>query len=398
MGGPDVEAKIAGAVEEAASIMRKSVPARTVRSIVLFGGYGRGEGGVEVRDDKERPHNNLDFLVVTRGSRTRGHAVLKGRLDSALEPVAERLGIGMDVGIIAERSLRHAPCRVMWYDMRFGHKTVFGDEEFVESLDRFRVDRIMPSDMRDLAVNRGTLLVINDEILARGALSPYARRTVIKHAVKAIIGYGDALLFTLGDYHWSYVERQKLMRESFDVPRGFRAMYDEAMEFRFRPDYSTWEGRNLHGWSEELRGVAEKAHLDAESRRLGLADLDWEGYPAATLSAGIRDVGASITGLAHGFVSLRRSSACPLEGTFTTRLGWRLASPRDRMGIAFPAVAFRPKGSGAREQACRILGAAGPDDAGLRRAFLSAWGRHGDPNFSAVANRLGISLAHGEAG
>ena len=63
-GGPEVEARIRGAVSEAADVMRAVLRPEEYRAVVLLGGYGRGEGGVELRDGEERPHNNLDFLVI----------------------------------------------------------------------------------------------------------------------------------------------------------------------------------------------------------------------------------------------------------------------------------------------------------------------------------------------
>src|SRR5690606_3500364 len=120
------------------------------------------------------------------------------------------------------------PCLVMWFDMRFGHKVLLGDPSFARGLDRFRLSRIEPADVRNLLVNRGTLLVINDLLFdGPGGNDEAARRTALKHAMKAVIGYGDALLYFLGEYDHSYVEKQRRMRIRRDVPAAFRDLYDE---------------------------------------------------------------------------------------------------------------------------------------------------------------------------
>jgi hypothetical protein len=86
-------------------------------------------------------------------------------------------------------------------------------------------------------VNCGTLLLINDLLLEDEVSSLERRRTIIRHVMKGIIGYGDALFYVLGAYHWSYQERQRRMRKQVSVPESFRHLYDEAMEFRFQPSY-----------------------------------------------------------------------------------------------------------------------------------------------------------------
>lgn len=395
-GGDDVETRIAGVVDEVAAVMASGIPDDELRSVVLFGGYGRGEGGVEVTGEGERPHNNLDFLVITRGSGDRKHAALRKRLLHDLEPLSEVHGIGIDVGFMSARCLVRSPCRVMWYDMRHGHKAILGDPDFVGSLERFRLDRILPSDFRSLLVNRGTLLVINDEILARPSPSDTDRRTVIKHAIKAVIGYGDALLFVLGDYHWSYVERQRRMRMSFDLPEDLRDRYEEAMEFRFRPDYSQWVDKDLERWTAGLKDVLRGAHLEAESRRLGCAGLTWEAYPREALAASLTDGLPHPKEAARKVLSLLKSRRFPGKAPLAARLGWRLTTPVNHLAAVFPVVAYHLVDPAMRDLAQRVLGARSNSDADLRRAYLSRWGRLADPNFSLVAKRLGLELDHGE--
>lgn len=389
-GGPEVEARIGTLLAEAAGEVERAVPSGMLRALVLLGGYGRGEGGVEVRDGLEHPHNNLDLLAITRGPAPRS---LKARLDEALAPVAERHGIGLDVGVIADRTLARAPCLVMWYDLRHGHRTLLGDADFVPTLDRFRVDRIVPGDVRDLLVNRGTLLVINDALIARGTLDPGGRRAVVRHAMKAVIGYGDAWLFFRGAYHWSYAERRRRMAARTDAPDALRTLYDRAMAFRFRPEYALFEGLDLPGWCSGIKGALAPVHLDVEARRLGRPGLTWADHPQASLLAALGADLADPRALARKARALL-SGGAPGGAPWTARLAWRLAPPRERLAVLFPPVAYGLGEAPARDLARSVLGAdplRDPDPA--RLAFLARWGRHGDPNFAAAARRLGLSLA-----
>jgi len=394
-GGPEVEARIHDILAEVSTLIAGLTSKSEIRSVVLIGGYGRGEGGVEVVDGVERPHNNLDILLIARGYADRGDEDMRRRVAEAVRPLAARAGIGIDVGVVAAGTLLHSPCRLMWYDMRYGHRTILGDQRYVPSLRRFEADRIPPDEARDLLVNRGTLLVINDEVLARGEPAGEERRVVVRHAVKAIIGYGDALLLSRGAYHWSYEERQRLMSRQAGLPSDLLDLYHRAMEFRFRPDYAAWSGMDLRRWSRELRPALEAIHRRVESWRLGIQSMAWREYPDAALRAGFAWSTLTPREALRRARALLASRACPGRPPFPTALAWRVATARDLIGLAFPVVAFGVADERYRDMAAAAVGSPSGDDAVLRRAFLSAWAVHGDPNFGAVARKLGIDLYAG---
>lgn len=389
-GGDEVEARILDVIREGGEIARATLPQGSWRAVVLMGGYGRGEGGVEITNNTQKPHNNLDFLLITTGKWAKETEKLRRTLNEALRPLSEKAGIGIDAGGISDRALETAPCRVMWYDMRFGHQTILGDPSYVPSLSRFTADRILASDIRDLVVNRGTLLVINDAVTALSSPPEGVWKALIRHAVKAILGYGDSLLYWRGVYHWSYAERQRRMACRLDVGADFRSLYNWAMEFRFMPDYSGWEQRDIRAWLDDVRRAVEPVHLEVEGRRCEVDKLNWKDYPVAALNRGVKD------GLSHPREAARRLKAFLLNrsrksSSFGHRLALTLTPPRDLLGIVFPVIAYNiaePNFRGLARWAVE-----GPDDPnGLRMAFLKTWGVFGDPNFEASARKLGLTF------
>jgi len=389
-GSDQVEARTAEVVREVARRVERAIDPRDLEALVLIGGYGRGEGGVEVVDGVERPHNNLDFLLVSR----RGDgAAMRARLGESLAEVARQHGIGVDLGVVSASMLRRSPCRIMWYDMRFGHKTVLGDEAFVPSLQRFTVDRILPSDARDLLTNRGTLLVINDLLLARGALPEQDRKLVVKHVVKAIIGYGDAWLCFAGDYHWSYVEKRARMKARRDVDEAFRALYDEALAFRFRPAYDTWLARDLAPWVAGVKRQLSVVHRRVEERRLGRSFSRWDDYLALALPHELWDGWRSPRALAGKAKNLLHPVWRVHGLDLRARAGLAVAGRRGSLPLVFPAVAYEDVGPLLRERAAEILEARDASREALARAYLRRWGIVGDTNFGAVLARHQIDLS-----
>ncbi|EPX65019.1 hypothetical protein D187_000444 [Cystobacter fuscus DSM 2262] len=388
-GSPAVERTISDIVTRAGALISQRFAPGELLTLALIGGYGRGEGGVDRAGGQERPHNNLDLMLVVRDAPPAG---LKGELDRALEPLRTEYQVGIDMGLVTLSSLNRAPCRVMWYDVRHGHKTILGDAALLPSLERFRVEAILPEDVRDLLINRGTLLVINELLLARGELDAESRRALIRHTVKAIIGYGDALLFFRGAYHWSYVEKRRRMAGRTDVPEAFRRLYEEASAFRFEPDYAGFAERDLRAWMSETRTQLAAVHLACESARLGVPRLDWSDYPRRALRHALVEGGLDARAWLHKLrAGLKPPPEVPVKLGKRARLGLRLGGARGLMAAVFPYVTYGAPGAG-REFARQALGAASTSDIALQRAYLRFWGSAGDPNFIHTARKLGLTL------
>ncbi len=366
--------------------LKRALEYGTYRAVLLIGGYGRGEGGVDRSSGTEQPHNNFDILIIAE------HAAqdIKERAERALNGVDAN--VTFDVGVIPRKQLESSPALVMWYDMRHGHKHLLGDPTYVPSLSHFRLEHVPDWDVRNLLVNRGTLLVINERLLERDTLSERDRRTIIKHGIKAVIGYGDALLYFLGEYDWSYREKQSRMRDNPHVGEAFRKLYDEAMEFRFEPDYESYLSRDLRAWNDELRGRLADVHLRCEAMRLGVSGLEWQSYARTAFRQRLTEDPTSVRALAKKIAALRSpKGALKVPGQFA-KIGYALSRPRERLPIIFPAVAYDNMPLELISAAKGTLGTEQSSPAALQRAYLRAWGQHVDSNFESVLRALHIAL------
>lgn len=394
-GGAEVEAEVEALVRCAGTLVETTIPRDRYRALLLTGGYGRGEGGVERRDGVERPHNNLDFLLITPGWGGAEQAAMKQKLDEIFQPLRQAGGIGIDTGVIGEWKLRTAPCLVRWLDLRFGHKIVSGDARFVPSLTRFRHEALDPADVLELLVNRGSLLLVNDMLIARGLRNMADRKAIIRNVMKAIIGYGDAYLFAFGLYDVSYVEKQRRMRKIQNVPARFRALYDAAVEFRFEPSYERWLDRDPVAWMRQIRTELGATHLFIEGFRLRVPRLNWADYPDRAIRHGLLRAVASPSALARcarDLVTSARRSDPMGEGIFQ-EIALRCLGPRAVLCLTFPTVLYGAATPRAAEIARRALGATDTSPEALRRAYLVRWGEGGDINFSTTARALDLPIA-----
>jgi len=394
-GGSAVEHQITELVKGVGESVRRTISDREMLALLVIGGYGRGEGGVDRSSGVEQPHNNIDFMLVTPDERQPSET-LKKRLDDAVADQERASGIGFDVSVTSLPRLKRSPSLVIWYDIRFGHKTVLGSPDVFTSLAHFSRDLIPAWDVRNLLTNRGTLLLINDHMLAR-ARDP-DRRMLVRHAIKAIIGYGDALLFFLGDYHWSYREKQHRMATRRDVPAAFRDLYEGAMTFRFEPRYESYLSLDLTQWLRHVRQALEPIHLACEARRLGVSTLAWDNYLALALRRSLHDAPLSTrTWARKGLLALRATAAgrwrLAAERALTSSrlrstVGALCSNETSLLSILFPVVAYECVAPDARRFAQRLLRAASPEPEELRSAYLHAWARHGDINFGPLLAKI----------
>lgn len=386
-GSAAVEDLMTALVDEAAQAVKAALAPAEYRALVMMGGYGRGEGGVEIVDGQERPHNNLDFLLVAETARPRQLRALRQRLLDAFGAVVQKYSIEIDLSVVSIWKLRFSPSLIIWYDMRFGHKTVLGDANYVPSLTQFRLERIPSRDALRLLVNRGTLLIINEHLLEEDDGNITHRRRITRNIMKTIIGYGDALLFFLGDYDWSYLERKQRMMKHEEVSPEFRALYDEAAEFRLQPDYARYQSNDQRAWMADLREHLEPLHRFCEEKRLGVQGLTWENYPALALAHGLFEEPWSTRAWVRKAINLTRRAPCSDGLGLRARLGHRALGPYGRYPVVFPIVAYLLQDSRLKSFAATALNAPDVSDCALREAYVRLWTSQGDINSGSTLRK-----------
>ena len=338
-GSSKLETSLSLILDNIAKDIKKHIDDDLYEAVVLIGGYGRGEGGVVVVDNIEYPHNNFDFVVISKNISNEQKDLLEIELSRIFSKHTKDINIEVEFSIVNSDKLKNHQPLVITYDMKYGHKLIVGDASVLKDNKNFELETIPAWDIRNLMVNRGTLLVINDLMLEKDVLSEKEKKIIIKHLVKAIIGYGDALLYHLGDYHFSYVQKEKLMKKQKNVNPVFKKMYQDAMKFRFFPNYEKYLNLNLYYLQDKIKKQLENIHILCDRLYLKNNDLNWKNYFDTTLNHSLCE-DKSIKGVLKKVYNLTKNTPYINSIDIVQNIKIKLVGIKTIMPILFPYIAF----------------------------------------------------------
>jgi hypothetical protein len=140
-------------------------------------------------------------------------------------------------------------------------------------------EELVPGEMLRLLLNRGILLLANRAI--RGSAEP---GLLLRHAVKGILGIGDAALISVGRYHPREIRRLAALRgealEGFPGAGAFTELYAEALALRRAPPARP-PGQASIDLEARVAEIGGPLLLAVESARLGGGVSSWEAWSAA---------------------------------------------------------------------------------------------------------------------
>jgi len=374
---------------EAAKLFENMFDKNETAALILIGGYGRGEGGVVQKNGVFRPHNNLDLLYIYNGK------ISRDRIDDAnqaLQSIAKKYDFGIDMSAINKEKLLTLDGLVVSYDMRFGHKTLLGNSDFLRNHNPFSIYNIDPVDIRQLLVNRGTLLLINRLLLSKEALSVDEKKLIIKHAIKAIIGYGDAMLYFHNKYHWSYAQKLTNMLEDKNIDESIKSLYCEAILFRFKPNYDKYLQKDLQTWNSDLIRLLSSVHLECERINLNSDTLEWDSYFKTALekrSYPRLNIRQKAKACLHALKSPK--TFCALD-SLTQITSYLQLGGKGVLALLFPYIAYENYPEHYKKLFHAALDSEDRSGDSYLRGFLNLWSDLGDTNFKNVIEHYNIAL------
>lgn len=393
--GPvELEQKITLLLQEVKDTVKSHFPQSSYHALLLIGGYGKGEGGFELKEGVAFAHNNLDFLLITQSFPKSKLENMRKELAALLFPISQKYDIGFDLSVVSNQKLKQSENLLIWHEMYHGHKLLLGESRFIASLPFKEFNTVPSTEFWSLMINRGTLLIINQWFLdQRKEGDPLVRKIFIKHMMKAIIGLGDALLYFLHDYHWSYEEKLSRIKKNEHLPSELRVLYEEAAEFRFQPIYDKYLNRNLHDWMKKVCHLFSTIYLQIESLRLKDIDLNWNNYVDRALISSLKGNIFSLKTWKNKVNGLLHPPKASLGTNLYAHCGFLLLPPKQRLAVMFPFIAFAIEDVKINHQIQKILSAKSSNFEDLRFAYLRAWSMNGDINFKRSLKEWGLDLA-----
>lgn len=338
-----------------------------LEAIMLSGGFGRGEGGV-LRRPEGRIHivNDFNVDIVYREPLGRLASKLKVQFmhRRALAVLAEKLAdeFGMkqvDLTLRGLHSMSVERPRLADFDMRYGHRLLWGASDPCDAMRPFHADEIDPFEGTWLLRNRAVGLVLARLYLEQpGALRPEHRENFYIEINKSALAMGDALWILSGRYDVSYAKRKRdfgalaaLGCPAFDE---LAAMYDRAAEYKLRPVEDQYPGEAPVDLWQRLAAAHVRVFLWFDSVRLGMrfdsveAWCTWaDAQPRARAGGALRravdrylgasgDVPARMAGLRHDklgsvacAIGLLSALAAPATGGWAVLGRWRDPAPNE---------------------------------------------------------------------
>ena len=197
--------------------------------VVLGGSYGRGDGGVRLDRENGILYNDLDFFVFARKRSEKSEKLLK----EISERFEHELKIDVDFSRIhtLEDIKRTAP-RLMMQELKRGYHLVCGEDLLAGHLPELPANALPFSEACRLLLNRGMgLLLAGEQISCSSSETDF----ILRNLYKAILGAGDAILISSGQYRWKLSERLDLIGNS-DIPELWKELYREGVEFKRSPN------------------------------------------------------------------------------------------------------------------------------------------------------------------
>lgn len=248
-------------------------------SIVLTGGFARGEGSVEIKNGNIEPVNDYDLFVITK----------KTVPDTLLSDISLRATQKMDIktnfsftksnytinfyvdlrNMTLDEFKKVIPL-LKYYEIKHSGLVIYG-EDVLKLMPDFKVEEIPLQDGMRFLFNRMSLLIeyLKPKHL-RGEISPEEEKSIIFFAAKSFHSCCEALLLLSGKFVPSYEKRAEIFKETYkkDFPELYVKISDldrkiyKYTELKLK---SHFEGINaIDAWFEarEAIGIATQFYLE----------------------------------------------------------------------------------------------------------------------------------------
>ena len=215
------------------------IPQQDISAILLGGGYGRGEGGILIEDKKEYLYNDYDLFVVLKNINLLKKKDYQSRIHLIHEKFTPLFKIDVDVGPLQTvDSISNAPHWMMWYELKNGHKVLWGNESVKKYFPDYPHSQMPRMEAYRLLLNRGVGLLLCQQHFKTWD-DPESQEFVLRNIRKGQLAMGDAFLIKKKKFHYSYKRRDEIfteLKKDEDLQKlGIYEHYKQAYLFKEFP-------------------------------------------------------------------------------------------------------------------------------------------------------------------
>lgn len=261
--------------------------------ILLYGGFGRGEGGVVVENGDVRIVNDYDIFIISSKRTKLGYLRLYRKYNKSLNKLAVRLAKELSIKQI---DLGFKPywyfcdadaVRVENYEVKQGNVLLYGKSNPTKLMPEWRASDLPLFDGAWLFRNRGVgMLLAALYFIKNGEIPENKIEYFIIECTKAQLAMGDSTLLLKGEYSCSYQERLNIahsLSESAIPVAGLnlKTNYIEALNQKLKPNFSQYEERDLVKWWFDIAEAMDAFYKYYEAKRIDSAFASWDHYSLA---------------------------------------------------------------------------------------------------------------------
>jgi len=260
-----------------------------VHSILLCGGFGRGEGTVIIRDDSIHIINDYDITIVLKEQNPLKYIWLYKKYYGPLQVLAGKLAKDLRMKQI-DLSLKsfsyfknQNTLKIENYEVKHGHVLTYGKDDPTMLMPDWKPEDITFFEGTWLFRNRGAgLLIPALYFLCEAGIPDEKKENFVIECNKAQLAMGDSILLLNRMYHHNYAERLNRVEhiDFSNIPEGetIRAHYQEALEQKFRPNFEKFYNKDLVSWWFEIKELMDIFYKFFEIQRMGSKFSNWLEY------------------------------------------------------------------------------------------------------------------------
>jgi predicted nucleotidyltransferase len=221
---------------------------------ILLGSYGRGEGTpFMLPDGTQAPFNDYDLVVITDSA----NAAVKSHVRKLEKKLTEQIGLPVDLYPYAYESLPRCEFSLLNYEMKHGHRVLWGPETILDRMPDYDPESIPLSEGTRLLLNRGKLLLdLQNRLKNPEPLSREEHTQYLKFLIKVLLAFGDSILLFSGRYELSYAEKKEQIGRVGTFPASDYIIdgYRKAVKLKESGDFLAWNTFNV---AKEFKTVRE---------------------------------------------------------------------------------------------------------------------------------------------